>query len=617
MKKIERILICILFPFAFWGCESYLDLAPELDISEEDVYENYLTAQGYLDNCYKFLNDYSHYQCNQMDRNHTAGLSDEGSNTYGGGTIKKTFNKGQWLDQGTAGELGWKNGGNNFKQPVVANAYFCLRVANKALVNIPEMTSITQEEKDELIGQAYFFRAWYFFEVIRRYGGMPIPNRVFFSDDEYYSMPRESYQACSEQIIEDLDMAIDLLPAGWDNQNYGRADKVAAHALKGMVALYAASPLMQNGFDETLQLTEYDGQWSKDAAKYAMDAINFLNANYPEKQMKDFSGASTDDAAMLENYRHLFYFDPEFVGRTSLWYANYTGGNRNALNLIYFLNMRHSGASGNWGWAISTPAQNLVDLYEYNDGTPFDWNNPAHKADPFTNRDPRLYNNVYLPGEKRGSTYYVESWEKQDGTVGADINLSVPAKSLPTRYMAKKWAWESANKVDQGGNDYNSNGIFIRTVQLWLDYAEAMNEAYGPNADPEGYGYTAVEAINKVRARVAMPGVKSEFTGSKEAFRERIRNERSVELFYENHRWFDIRRWMIAEELFEADFPIKGIKAVVTNENGTTDQEQWSYSYDVFDVTTEYRVFERKHYWYPLPYDHIMQLSVLQQNPGW
>lgn len=154
--------------------------------------------------------------------------------------------------------------------------------------------------------------------------------------------------------------------------------------------------------------------------------------------------------------------------------------------------------------------------------------------------------------------------------------------------------------------------VYIRVSQLYLDYAEAMNEAYGSMSDPQAYGMTAVDAINLIRNRVGMPDVHSEFTGSKEVFRDRIRNERSVELMFEHpHRWNDMRRWMIAKDIFSE--ALKGIRAYPVGSGKAPDE----FTYEVIPLITEQRTFETRHYWYPVAQDHVDNLFNFSQNPGW
>jgi hypothetical protein len=150
-----------------------------------------------------------------------------------------------------------------------------------------------------------------------------------------------------------------------------------------------------------------------------------------------------------------------------------------------------------------------------------------------------------------------------------------------------------------------------------LDYAEAMNEAYGPTEDPKGYGLTAVGAVNIIRNRVGMPDVLPEFTADKVKFRDRIRNERAVELMFENHRWHDLRRWMIAKDVFSK--PIKGMVATPLNPNhkNVANKSTLLFNYKVVDLATEVRVFQDKHYWYPVDQNQVDDQFNYVQNPGW
>ncbi|WP_045027461.1 RagB/SusD family nutrient uptake outer membrane protein [Draconibacterium sediminis] len=601
MRYITLIFAFLLI-LGLSSCEDFLNLAPELEISEGDVFENYLSTQGFLDNCYKALeNNYSNWNGQGLQRNHVDAMSDFAASTYGA-AIRNIMNTGDWYNRGGASEVGYDNGGIGGENgAIITNAFYSIRVANKIIAKVPEIVSITDSEKDLLLGQAYFMRAWNYFEIIRRWGGMPVFDKIYEVDDEL-DMERLTYQQSTEWLMSDCDEAFQLLPEEWDAANTGRVTKIAALALKSMAAIYAASPLMDNPVG-VIDNHGYNKQWSETAAKCAYDALKYIKDKYPEK-----------DITNGVPYEHIFYHEG-FVGAESLWYFNSTGKNRNPDIPIHFQNIRFSKRNGNWGWAVTTPSQNLVDMFELADGTPFDWNNPEHAASPFTNRDPRFYNNILYPGrdygvDNKNKTMYLETWEG-----GRDLNSNY-TRSVPTGYLCIKWWWPEANGYTNGHSLYNYNAIYIRTTQLYLDYAEAMNEAYGPNSDPENYGMTAVEAINAVRNRVGMPGVQSQFTGSADLFRDRIRNERGIELMFENHRWFDIRRWMIAKDLFSDTYPIKGIKAIDTTP-GQKDVSQKEFTYSVKDVDSEIRVFDTKHYWYPISRDHEFQLSNFKQNPGW
>ncbi len=616
MKYIKINILALLLLF-LGSCESYLDKAPEQEISEDDVYENYESVQGYLDNCYRARADHSKWQ--NQDGNtygHVEALTDLAGIAHTYTKSHKILTQGDWLNQGSHVEVGWKADGNlgTYKGKVIANSFYSLRIANKLIDRLPSTTTITDEEREELLGQAYFFRAWYFFEVIRRWGGMPLMNQVFFSDSEQ-ELTRKSYKECSQQIIDDLDMAIDMLPHDWDATNLGRVNKVAAMSIKGWVALYAASPLMQNEpGGSTNEKLPYDVEWAGKAAKYAAECIAYIDNNMPEKQLKDYSGvlSAAQEQEMRSNYRHIFYHSPNYVSDQSLWYINSLGAGRATDLKIHYMCMGLTAGTGNWAYGHTFPSQNLARMYEKRDGSEADITSP----DYFEDRDPRFDNNFWTPGDtvRTDPVLFLASWEG-----GRDnVNSNGWSRTNPSSYILSKFMWpETLGTTNKQNNLYYYNAIYVRTAQLWLDMAEAMNEAYGPNSDPAGLGYTAVDAINKVRDRVNMPRISAGI--SKDDLTERIRKERAVELCFENHRWFDIRRWMIAEDLFSDDNPIKGLRAEkldassgTTSEPGDTD-----FAYSEKDITTEIRVFQNKHYWYPLAYDHMNQLSSLKQNPGW
>lgn len=617
----------------FMSCEDYLDKAPDLGLSDTDVFNNFSTVQGYLDQSYQCINDFSRWNQQGLQRAHVSQMSDEGTNPYTSASMAGTINKGTWLGNSNASEVGWGTGNvgsANGEGLVIPNAFYALRIANRVIEKAPLMSSLSPEQKNGLLGQAYFFRAWYYFEVIRRVGGMPLMDKVFASDYEFDEV-RLSYQESSDWAVEQLDEAITLLPDEWPATETGRPIKAAAYALKSMMELYAASPLMNNPVG---QITDngYNIEYAKKAAQYAKEALEYIDQKAPKHKM--MTGA--------DGWKNIFYHSPNFVSDESLWYVNSTGGNRNTPPdmPIFWQNVEFSNRKGNYGQAHVCPTQNMVDLVETKNGYPVKlegsaWvtSDPAFDAShPFDNRDPRFNMTFIVPGESFGTINnnpnYLCTWEG-----GRDVEpVKKPIETNLTRYLVKKWQWPSSvvtrlSGGDAGYRDYSYNCIMIRTTQIWLDYAEAMNEAYGPTNN-NGYAWSAVDAINTVRARVGMSPVRSEFTGSKEAFRERIRNERAVELMFENHRWFDLRRWMIAEQVFNPagdPNPIKGVKVKASAVGKYTASNKYTdkvlagnvFTYELMSVPTEIRVFQKKHYWYPIGKDEADRFVNLKQNPGW
>lgn len=621
MKKYRFILLLTSL-LAFTACEEYLDKSPDLGISEDVVFNNYFSIRGYLDKSYQCVVDYSYWKAQEANRAHVGQMSDEAANPYTFTQVTNFINKGIWQNTEVAPEIGWTQGlVGSLNGRVIPNSFLGLRISNRIIEKVPAISILTEQQRTELLGQAYFFRAWFYFEIIRRLGGMPALDKVFSSDDDM-DLPRMTYQESTEWLIQQVDKAIELLPHVWPNTETGRPTKVAGYALKEMAALYASSPLMANPIDR-IEDNGYDTEWAKRAAQYAKECLEYIDQTVPKHKMMD--GA---------NYKHIFYHFPNFVSDESLWYANTAGQFRVAPRpdvLIFWIPIRMAGAGGNYSEPNVSVSQNLIDKFETRNGysatlTSSGWisNDPEFDPDnPYENRDPRFHAFILHPGEQYG-TYangdpnYVCTWEG-----GADISpAATTGSTVRTGYLVKKWLWPEAiplNRANknEGYSRYYWNCIHIRTTQVWLDYAEAMNEAYGPNTIPAGYTYSAVDAINRVRNRVGMPNVRSERTVNSQAFREAIRDERAVELLLEHNRWFDIRRWMIAESLLSVPNPIKGVRAIPSNATPLRPNPGNVFTYQLKDVPEEIRVFERKHYWYPIPRNEANRFMHFKQNPGW
>jgi hypothetical protein len=499
-------------------------------------------------------------------------------------------------------------------------------------------------------------------------------DRKFYSDDSG-NMERMTYAESTEWMItESLDKAIEILPDRWiDAQGgfseTGRPTKSSAYALRSVAQLYAASPLMQNGIDRTDVYTEYHPDRVKLAAEYAKDCLEYLDNNagiYDQRIMcKEIDGNDFE-------YKNIFYYPKtKYMSREMLWYKNKCGATRDQDILTYWQCFIMAPATNIRGAGNSNPTLAAINKFETENGYPCELTTSGWKCDdpawdkeiPFKGRDPRLYNNVMLPGEEFGNlnanhltdaqlaalgltpaqvpdrnTFYLCSWDDGRETDTQSTSDQGGRGDVLARFLVKKFHWQACVRGTTTASNYSDftySTNYIRTTQIWLDYAEAMNEAYGPKGNPEGYTQgSAVDAINKVRNRAGMPNVRPEFTDDKLLFRERIRNERAVELFFEHSRWWDIRRWMIAESLFAGDpNPVKRAKVTIKNgyssfnvknyPPGSTyaERQQAKYgacfNYAVEPIVEEVRIFERKHYWYPMRRDEVDRYPVFKQNPGW
>ena len=431
--------------------------------------------------------------------------------------------------------------------------------------------------------EARFLRAFYYFELIKRYGGVPIIENVLSPGDDYLGKPRNTLEECIDFVISDLDSAASVLPVEYSSGDLGRATKGASLALKAKVLLYAASDLWN------------DPSW---AGGYPEPELISLPAGDRMERWKDAADAAKEVIDLGNVYRiHPIYSDlflaPEnFRNREHILVRRHGPSND-------FERMNYS-VGFDFGNSGTTPSQNLVDAHDVIVSPlvaePFDWNNPAHAANPYartgpTARDPRLFYNIIINNsEFRGRN--MEIW-----TGGRDGQPA--AQATRTGYYLRKF-------VDPGLNLHiNATSVkawpIIRLADIFLMYAEALNEYSPGHADIERY-------VNNVRTRmpsVRMPRIPSGL--NQDEVREFIRRERRVELAFEGHRFWDVRRWMIAPETLGA--PLRGMEITLNPAS--------PLAFDYSPFTVEERVFEPKMYFYPIPQSELLLMPEWIQNPMW
>lgn len=486
---------------------------------------------------------------------------------------------------------------NNIPDPAWADMYEGIRHCNLFLPfweNQRDILPITDATYRRTLGELLFLRAFYHYELFKRYGGIPVLTSVLNPGDDM-QISRKTYANTVKFIVEQCDRAAELLPQNYASYTsyYGKATKGAALALKARVLLYAASPLVNADADFTGKNNElvwmggYDpGRW-KEAAQAAYD-IMALNEYQLYEYLPEGNGVYSfgyfNDAYYAINREFIF-------GR--LWVQDNDMEKNNAP-------MGYPNALG-----LTCPTQDLVDAFLMNDGQPFDWNRPEHAADPYANRDPRLSLYVYYNGMQ---WWYTDNREfdpkKTYGLIetftgGADDASSL-TDGVRTGYYLRKFSSRDAAIF---GTEYKTNHHFgfFRYAEVLLNFAEAANE-YGGPAYSIG-GYDARRAINLIRGRAHMPAVDDDVT--QDELRELIRLERRIELAFEEHRFWDIRRWKIAGSLKKS---VDGMQ-IVKNTDGT-------YTYNR-QIAIEPRVFEPKHYFYPIPQSEINRNTNLLQNPEW
>lgn len=447
-------------------------------------------------------------------------------------------------------------------------SYRSIRECNFALNGLDGIT-MSQAHKDRLRAELKFIRAFRYQDLIRNYGGIVLlGDKVYTLDDNLLDpalFTRATLKESIDYTVAQLDEAAAGLPrdndGGWP---LGRATKGAALALKARLLLYAASPLYTAG------------TW--EAATAAAQQVIALN-KYGISQ---------------SGYSQLF---------TS------TNNNELIFARLYTKNANHThleianGPNGYGGWGGNLPLQNLVDDYRMSNGKPItDGTSGYNPATPYVGRDPRFYATILYNGASyRGATVETFIPGGKDSKDGPDNwNTS------KTGYYLKKFMNDSYPLQNPWGNAGFQPWIYFRYAEVLLNFAEAANEAYGADVVPPGATLSARDAINQVRSRtgVAMPPVAAGL--SKDAFRDVVRYERRVELAFEEHRFYDVRRWKIAD--VTENKPAGGI---TITKSGST------FTYTP-KVALDGRHFETKHYWLPIPRAEILASdNQLQQNTGY
>jgi len=557
MKKAYFLLISI--AACATGCE-VLDTMVDSYTTQENLDTEYdkvlqvgFAAYGYMRN-----------GLSELDDNLAAAKSDEAVQTSRSASVR-LFNNGSW-----SAYTNPDNPYESFYKGIRAANYFLdySRDYKRMLANGRDTISDggtayrrDVENAGYLRAESHVLKAYYYFELIKRYGGVPLYKEVP-TDNTF--LPRASYDEVVEYIVSEIDLALDQLAPDWQkNSSYdGRFNLASALALKSRALLYAASPLNTEGLSDE----EIARRWERAAeAAYSVIAL--------------------DRFALSPSYSALF------TGNTSANPEVILSRRSSPSNSLERANYPIATAGGNSGL---TPSQNLVGAYEYT--------GPADPADPYANRDPRLGYTVVT----HNSIWNGRTIDISEG--GSDSYLTV--NSSRTGYYLKKYLTDGLVLTQE--QTAMHQWIYFRYAEILLNYAEAANEAWGPDdGSHAASGLTARQALDQVRGRadVGLAPVdltKYEGATDKERMRAAVKAERRVELAFEDHRYWDLLRWNDGTVLGQ---PVEGIKAIAESSDG-------SFRYETFKA--EDRVFEPKMYRYPIPYQEISKSrGIVTQNTGW
>lgn len=590
MKKIALYITTALLALGNSACSDFLEKEVDLSLSNEQVFSSYENTRGFLANVYTYLPDaFAGYGNGQFLAASRDCMTDNALSfwdvhyyhsvlTDSYSAIDHPFTKDFWP--------------KNSKAIRAANQF--MKNARESVIGNANKAGDDNHLYDRYMAEARLLRAIFHFDVACWFGDVPIMGDdengvpIVFdpSDTQGMNMPRTDRAEALKWIADECDAIKDVLPFRYSNEdeNWGRVNGAAAYALKSRALLYRASALSNPGNN-----TSY---W-QEAAQAALD---LMTAN--SRQSKPYKLYTTENNDVNKNYYECFvvtpYYNDEYILTRSVW---------NTREIELFL--APCGFSGQVSSTGRTnPTQNLVDSYETINGLPIDKDPTYDPQNPYANRDPRLEQTILHHGSIWGDPLQEEQRAVDISYPDGKDYQELHGGTL-TGYYTKKFL---NNMSFKSPSLYNHACPIFRYAEILLNAAEAINEASGPE---QAYQY-----INQVRARAGMPPYK----GMTQAeLRERIRNERRIELCFEDHRFFDERRWKLFEGKTtgnEKNLPyyqqVYNIYGVTVTPNAST-----VYTYSPAQKHPTRAFNTPKNYYFPLPDAEVKKAPKLKQNPGW
>ena len=566
--KLKHIIISLLALLALASCNDKMNYH-EYKVDDADyIKEMFGRVGGFMTTIYSDLDsDFGNYSGAML-----SSATDESVYSHPGNQVEDFYN-GAWSPSNAKGSL-W------------TTCYHGISYCNLLLDEFQGLTfpdySLDKDYLKEMFQynnyqwEARWARAYFYFLLVRQYGDVPLKinhldaddsnNLPRASADEVFKFIDDECAAIKDTIIPDYNSLGNMLLSMAES---GRANNLAVLALRARAALYHASPLFNPSGDKEL--------WHQAAlrCKEAIDACR---------------GRSM---SLVKDYMSLFQSD-NYKDTKEIIFArrqNSTSSNNNFERYNFPIGMENAGGG-------NCPTQNLVDAFEMTNGKAItDADSGYDPQNPYANRDRRLSWIVAVNGEQ---------WPNSNPnpleifTGGA--NAEPIAYATPTGYYLKKYCNPATVIGATGANSFYHNWVIFRLAELYLNYAEAMLNYTGSGYETTSdLNMSAAAAINIVRTRAGQPNIPEGLNSSD--FKKKYENERFVELAFEGHRFFDVRRWKEAPEYFV------NIRKMVITKNG----EQVTYT----PATLETRSWNDKMYFFPIPQSEIQKAGNLTQNPGW
>jgi len=582
--KRKLIYFIAAFGLLFSSCEDAFDYQADGLVTYDEIFSDYTLTGKYYLTCYSYMPSFgksgggSTFLASYTDEAQTANDVVAGNSTL-------SYYEGDMTSSN-----------NLLKSSLYNNMWAGIRSCNIFLANIDDVPYFNVERyRGQWKAEVYLLRAYYYLQLIKRYGPMPIFTEPLDLDYDYSHMERPTFYENVQQILADCDSAL-AQPELYFRVVDGIQDKEmtrgVAYAIRSQAMLFAASPLWNGGNDywgEALEVTKEAMEKLEDAGFGLYNPANLSNEDLYNKYQEYFLTASEGVEYPSREIETI-----KGTSRMTLW---------NSYGIPVVADVTSAGMS---------PSQELVDAYETIDGVPvldpakpylddehlqpnYNPENTLYDPEnPYANRDPRLYstilcNNDYYDLDDK--TILVETFE------GGNCGLSETSNQYTrTGYYLRKWI--NYNSKD----NYNVDGYWhdYRMAEIYLNFAEADFYANGAVTSE------ALAAVNKIRERAGMPDIEAGISASD--FELKLRNERRVELAFEEHRYYDLRRWEIQDEY---EGIVTGMKI--------TESDDDTYNYERF-VVQERQVTEEKYLMWPIPLteeNKYKALGIVFQNPGW
>jgi hypothetical protein len=660
MKLKDKIIIgcaAVTLAFGATSCTDYLDKTADSTVSPDEAFKNFTNFQGFVEQNYNCIPDkIKNYWTttwnwgedeimDPQDNWHMINQVDQGN--FWAWQANRMEQPGQWLDKPNADPTS----DDKFNHALWPHAWYCIRQCNLGLENMDKMTSATEEERNFVKGQLYFFRAWWHFQMMQYLGGLPYIRRSF-EPLEKLTLPRLSFQECADSCAEDLRMAADLLPINWDNTTVGaktkgkndiRVTKIAALGYLGKVYLWAGSPLNVKGAETGASVNgdtyAYDKAYCQKAAEAFGELLALVEGGQTQYALAEFKYKNIYDHTRAADAKSCF---------SDIFYTTGQNWLMPGSTEAIFRGPSQDYNGTNWGSSKTfgpgqdnvvesgvtrSPTANYINYaYGMKNGLPItDPESGFDPTHPFKDRDPRFYHDIVFDGFKYVNSSMPANMEKYRYCDLATAHANTPNDSIGnmrdeqqgsrTGYFYQKLCPHQSNKYD---GLYNWSGAlhiylpYMRLGDVYTMYAEACAAVGGAKAKASNFQKTAEDAINTLRDRVGEGHVAAKIAADQHKFIDEVRRERAAELAFEGFRFVDLQRWLLLTEApytvktsqqFTRVTPLSYLQA--NGDPANIEVRDWS------EKTILTRKFNKKHYWFPLKVNDTSMYPEFGQNEGW